>query len=175
MTQILVAYASKHGATAEIAGAIARELELHGFQVDCREAGDVPSLEGYSAVVLGSAMYMGRWQGHARHFLHRHGDALKALPWWAFSSGPVGEPKPEDPSDARWLEPARTMAKAQALGVRAHVVFGGRVPTQPHNFVERAMTKNTPPQFADRRDWDEIADWANSIAHQLDESVVTAT
>jgi menaquinone-dependent protoporphyrinogen oxidase len=59
------------------------------------------------------------------------------------------------------------MAKVERLGARAHVVFGGRVATQPHNFVERAMAKNTPAQYADRRDWDQITGWADDIAAQI--------
>ena len=35
-------------------------------------------------------------------------------------------------------------------------MFGGRVPTDPGNFVERAMLKNTPPERRDARDWPAI-------------------
>ncbi|HUO71755.1 MAG TPA: flavodoxin domain-containing protein [Solirubrobacteraceae bacterium] len=167
MTRVLVAYASKNGSTAEIADAIARELGRQGYEVDCQEAGAVRALEPYGAVVLGSAVYMKRWQGSARGFVRRHRRALEAMPWWVFSSGPVGETKPDDTKAAAWLEPPKTMATIEALGVREHVVFGGRVPAEPHNFVERAMVKNTPPEFADLRDWDEIAAWAAKIAAEL--------
>jgi menaquinone-dependent protoporphyrinogen oxidase len=167
MTRVLVAYASKHGSTAEIAEAVAEELRRHGFSADCLEAGDVRTLEPYGAVVLGSAVYMKRWQGSARRFLRRHRDTLRSVPWWVFSSGPVGEPKPEDPKTAEWLEPPKVVAEVESLGAREHVVFGGRVPVDPHNFVERAMAKNTPPEFADRRDWSEIAGWAAGVAAQL--------
>jgi menaquinone-dependent protoporphyrinogen oxidase len=123
--------------------------------------------------VLGSAVYARRWQPSARHFLRRHRRALATLALWVFSSGPVGEPKPDDPKATSWLEPPRIMASVEALGAREHVVFGGRVPLAPHNFVERAMVKNTAPGFADRRDWDEIASWATSIALQLQDVPVT--
>jgi menaquinone-dependent protoporphyrinogen oxidase len=59
------------------------------------------------------------------------------------------------------------VAKVERLGARGHVVFGGRVPLEPHNFIERAMVKNTPAEFADRRDWEEISRWAAEIARQL--------
>jgi menaquinone-dependent protoporphyrinogen oxidase len=167
MTRVLVAYASKHGSTGEIAEAIAEELRRHGVEADCLEAGGVRQLESYSAVVLGSAVYMKRWQGSARRFLRHHRRALGSMPFWVFSSGPVGEPKPEDPQTAEWLEPSKVMAEVERLGAREHVVFGGRVPADPHNFVERAMAKNTRPEFADRRNWDEITGWAAGIAVQL--------
>ena len=169
MQRVLVAYASKNGSPAEIAEAIARELRGHELEVDCREAGSVRDLEPYGAVILGSAVYMKRWRRSAQRFLHRHREALAGLAWWVFSSGPVGEPKPDDAKAAEWHEPPKIVAEAERLGVREHVVFGGRVPVEPHNFVERAMTRNTPPEFADRRDWDEIAGWAAAIARHLTE------
>lgn len=165
--RVLVAYASKNGSTAEIAEKIAGELRIDGLEVDCVEAGKVRRLDAYNAVVLGSAVYVKRWRSSARRFLPRHGKALSALPWWVFSSGPVGEPKPGDDRANAWLEPPKTMAKVERLGARAHVVFGGRVAAKSHNFIERAMAKNTPAQFADRRDWDQIAGWADEIAAQL--------
>ena len=166
----LVAYASKNGSTAEIAQAIAEELRTHGLEADCREAGEVRDLGPYDAVVLGSAVYAKRWRSSARRFLGRHGGALSAMRWWVFSSGPVGEPKPEDEAKAaEWLEPPKIIAKVERLGAREHVVFGGRVPTEPHNFIERAMVKNTPKEVADRRDWEEIRRWAAGIASELGE------
>ena len=72
MTNVLVAYASKYGATAELAEAIAERLRESGLQADCREADGVKSLDPYDAVVLGSAVYMARWRGGARKFLRRH-------------------------------------------------------------------------------------------------------
>ncbi len=165
--RVLVAYASKNGSTAEIAERIAGELARTGADVDCVEAGTVGSLGGYDAVVLGSAVYTKRWRPSARRFVRRHRRALAGLPWWVFSSGPVGEPKPDDPRATAWLEPPRTIARVERLGARAHVVFGGRLPLQPRNFVERAMARSTPAPFADRRDWDEIVAWAAGVAAEL--------
>lgn len=163
--RVLVAYASRHGSTAAIAEAITFELRRCGMDVDCRAAGDVRDVGGYDAVVLGSAIYAGRWRREARHLLHDQEDALGRVPFWIFSTGPVGEPTSS--SDA-WVEPRKVLAAAEALGVRDHFVFGGRIPQDPVNFVERAMLRNTPPQFADLRDWDEIRRRAREIAVVLE-------
>jgi menaquinone-dependent protoporphyrinogen oxidase len=165
--RVLVAYASKNGSTTEIAEKIAGELRVDGLEVDCVEAGKVRELKPYDAVVLGSAVYAKRWRSSARRFVPRHAKELSALPWWVFSSGPVGEPKPGDERANSWLEPAKTVAKVERLGARAHVVFGGRVSTNPRNFVERSMAKKTPTEYADSRDWDRITSWADDIASQL--------
>ncbi|MGA9856281.1 MAG: flavodoxin domain-containing protein [Solirubrobacteraceae bacterium] len=168
MTRVLVAYASKHGSTAEIAQAVAETLGEAGLSVDCVEAGAVGGIDAYDAVVLGSAVYMKRWQGDARHFLRTHGTELSQRPFWVFSSGPIGDPAHDNPS---WEEPRRTIEKAEALGVREHVIFGGRIPTDPHGPAQRGMVKNTPAEYRDRRDWDEIRGWASRIAAELTAAV----
>ena len=82
-----------------------------------------------------------------------------------FSSGPVGDPSSE--ADPSWLEPPKIIEQVVRLGAREHVVFGGRLPVNPRGPMEHAMVKNTPPEYHDRRDWDEIRAWAAGIASQL--------
>jgi len=164
MARVLVAYASKRGSTTEIAEAIAESLRESGHAADCVEAGMAAELDGYDAVVLGSAVYMRRWRGDARHFLRKHRRALERMPWWVFSSGPTGDPAKDN---AAWTEPAHTMHKVEQLGAREHVVFGGSVPREPHGRIEQAMVENTPEEWRDRRDWDEIRAWARGIAGRL--------
>lgn len=163
MSHVLVTYGTKHGATAEIAEAIAGVLREQGHETDCLVAGEVGSVDDYDAVVLGSAVYMKRWRSDARRLLKRQSKALAARPLWIFSSGPCGD-KP-DPS---WSEPRSMVARATRLGAREHVVFGGRLPLEPRNFMERAMVESCPPENRDLRDWDEIRGWAAGIARTLD-------
>jgi menaquinone-dependent protoporphyrinogen oxidase len=164
---VLVAYASKHGSTAEIAEAIAGTLGETGLDVECREASDVKSLDRYDAVVLGSAVYLKRWRGSAKRFLRKHADALATMPFWVFSSGPVGDPA-EDAEASEWLEPPRIVERVEGLGARQHVVLGGRAP------VGSRTEKCTPEEFRDRRDWDQIRAWAQSIAAELRASAPVA-
>ena len=56
MSRVLVAYATKHGATAEIAEAIADELRHAGHEADCLGAGEVTGLDSYDAAIIGSAV-----------------------------------------------------------------------------------------------------------------------
>lgn len=161
---ILVAYASKRGSTAEIAETIAATLRREGLGVCLERAENVQSLDPYDAVVLGSAVYMKRWRGDARHFLKKHRKALKQTPFWVFSSGPVGDPAKDKPE---WVEPPQIAHKVEELGGREHVVFGGCLPAEPQGFVEKAMVKGTPKELRDRRDWTEIREWAHAIANAL--------
>jgi len=153
MTRVLVAYGSKHGSTAEIAEAITATLRDTGLYADCRPAGRVDDLDGYDAVILGSAVYIRRWRREARKFLRHHARALAERPFWVFSSGPVGDPAKDNPA---WNEPPRTIAEAERLGAREHVVFGGT-----------SATLKVPDEFRDRRDWEEIRAWARRIAAEL--------
>jgi menaquinone-dependent protoporphyrinogen oxidase len=170
MSHVLVAYASKHGATTEIAEAVAAELRQAGHEVDCLSAERVSSIDAYDAAVIGSAVYMKRWLPEARRLLKRHAKELADRPFWVFSSGPFGE-KP-DPS---WSEPPRTIKRAEDLGVRDHVVFGGRLPLEPSNFMERAMVRDCPPDKRDLRDWDAIRAWVAEIGMELSASVTSHT
>ena len=74
----LVAYASKAGSTAEVAAVIARKLADAGLAVDLRRAGNVRSVDGYRAVIVGSAIRAGQWLGDASGFVKTHREALAA-------------------------------------------------------------------------------------------------
>lgn len=167
----LVAYASRRGSTAEIAEAISGALRREGISVDCVAAEEVKSIDPYDAVVLGSAVYVKRWRGDAKHFLRKHRRALAQRPFWVFGSGPAGDPAEDRPE---WAEPTSVVEKVEKLGGRGHVVFGGRLPVAPRGPIEKAMVQNAPAEYRDRRDWDEIRIWAVSIADELKTAAAAA-
>ena len=76
MTRVLVAFATRHGSTKEVADVIAATLDAEGIAVDVMPAGHVGHLHGYDGVVLGGALYTGRLHKDARRFLARHADEL---------------------------------------------------------------------------------------------------
>src|SRR5258705_13857553 len=92
--KVLVAAASRHGATQEIAEAIGRTLNGEGVHAEVAANVDASDPAGYDAVVLGSAVYMGHWLEAATKFVEAHGTALSARPTWLFSPGPIGDPPP---------------------------------------------------------------------------------
>ena len=59
--KVLVAFASRHGSTREIAEGIAQELRASGHSVAVRPVDAVQGIERYEAAVIGGAVYMGDW------------------------------------------------------------------------------------------------------------------
>jgi menaquinone-dependent protoporphyrinogen oxidase len=156
----LVAYGSKHGATAEIAERVGAMLGEAGIDADVRAAGDVSGLDGYDAIVLGSAVYAMRWRRDARKLLRRVLREKRDL--WMFSSGWIGKP----PEDLGKLVSPRIRDAAREHA-HDHAIFGGRYPLEPSNFVERAMVEKAAEEERDSRDWPAIEEWARGIAAAL--------
>lgn len=167
--RILVAYGSKHGATAEIAEAIGAALSRAGFDVDVERGRRVGSLEPYRAVVLGSAVYAGRWRPEALRLLRR--SELRDHDVWVFSSGPVGADARDPVAAERFTRPPLVQRLADTAGAHDHAVFGGMV-ADDAGFIRSKMARGMPPELRDRRDWDEIAAWAESIATALTDAPV---
>jgi len=162
--RVLVTYASKHGATAEIAATVAEKLREYDLEVDCVPVSRVSSLQDYRAVVIGSALYFNRWRGDAARFVRHHAAELSQTPFWTFSSGPVGENGP----DSHQLEPRRLVDTIERLHARGHIVFGGSVAEAQHGPLARVLVRKIPNAYRDRRDWAEIRTWAAGIAEGLD-------
>ena len=65
--KILVAYASKYGATAEIAEKISTVLNEAGLSTSVSSVKEVRGLASYDAVILGSAVYIGQCCSVTKH------------------------------------------------------------------------------------------------------------
>jgi menaquinone-dependent protoporphyrinogen oxidase len=159
--KVLVTAASRYGATSEIAEAVGDVLRKHGLDTTVAQPERVDDIEAYDAVVLGSAVYAGRWLKPASALVDRFGDALAARPVWLFSSGPVGDPpKPEeDPVDV-----AGILATTRARG---HQVFAGRIVKRQLRFADRAIVAALRVAEGDFRNWADIEGWAARIADTL--------
>ena len=159
--RILVATATKMGSTAEIGAAIAERLRSAGFVVDQQATGDVRSVEPYSAIVLGSAVYMMRWRGEAISFLSRFERELGERDVWLFQSGPLDRSAEEKTIPL----PRKVGARLSRIGFRGHATFGGMIdPEHADGFVARSMAKKGKQDF---RDFERIRAWGDLIASQL--------
>jgi menaquinone-dependent protoporphyrinogen oxidase len=160
--KVLVAAASRYGATAEIARAIGEVLGERGLDVTVAASEQVDGVAGYDAVVLGSAVYAGRWLKPARELVDRAGSELATRPVWLFSSGPIGEPPKPDEGHA--VDLGDVLA---TTGAREHRLFAGKLVRKGLSFGERAMVVAFRAPDGDFRDWAAITRWAATIASTL--------
>jgi menaquinone-dependent protoporphyrinogen oxidase len=159
---ILIAVASKHGSTREIAEAIAGELRAEHLAVELYDVREVSDVSGYDAVILGSAVYAGSWLPEAREFAEHHRATLANLPVWVFSSGPIG-PSAEQPRE----DPKRLAGALGDVAVREHRVFVGKLDKHNLGLLERVIAQVVRAPDGDFREWDGIRAWAREIAHTL--------
>ena len=164
---VLIAVASRHEATEKIAEKLGETIHASGFAVDVvrltdpPKSGCRPDPADYDAVVLGSAVYLGRWLAPARKFLAENKETLTAQPVWTFSSGPIGQ---NHVGDADAVAVSQISAEIAPIDSR---VFGGKLDHDELGWGERALVKLIRAGDEDNRDWDAISTWAEGIAAEL--------
>ncbi len=173
--RVLVVHASQFGSTRGIADRIATVLAGFGLEVTERAATDPAPIQGFDAVVIGSAVHGGHWLDDATRFVYRHDAALRAMPVWLFSSGPLGDRAVASPQpDPKEVGTFRAM-----LNPRGHEVFAGAFDRETADFdgsglIERTIVRRFLPD-GDWRDWDAIDAWAAGIAVDVLHPVVAPT
>ena len=161
--QILVAYATKYGATAEITEKIGQVLRQAGLPTDVLPVDRVSDLTPYEAVVLGSAVYIGKWRKEAVKFLQANEIMLAERQVWLFSSGPTGEGDAVELTEG-WRFPKALQPIADRIRPRDIAIFHGDVNIEKLNFIDKWMAKNVEVPVGDFRNWDAITSWATDIA-----------
>jgi menaquinone-dependent protoporphyrinogen oxidase len=157
--RILVAYASKKGSTREVAEAIAARLEADGLRTVLQPAGEPVDLGTFDAVVLGGALYAGRWHRDARRFLRRHRRVLQTIPLAIYAMGP--STTADDAMAASLAQLERALGRVSGVTPVAISIFGGVIDPARLRFPFNRM----PP--TDARDWGAIAAWADEVAEHV--------
>jgi menaquinone-dependent protoporphyrinogen oxidase len=161
----LVAVSSKHGATDEIGRSITGIMQAHGIEVDVIEPERVTRVDVYDAVVIGSALYLGRWLSPARDLVQREADDLRGRQVWLFASGPVtGVDDPADSAQGRHL--------LELIAGREFRLFAGLLDHDRLGILERTIVRAIGSPWGDYRQWQEIEDWASSIAGSIRDTLV---
>jgi menaquinone-dependent protoporphyrinogen oxidase len=171
---VLVAFATRHGATAGIAEHIASALRRSGLGAEALAVKAVHDVRAYDAVILGGAAYLSHWHEDAADFARSYRVALRERPVWLFSSGPLGmDPADEDGADVlqtcRPEEFRELSALVHARGTK--VFFGAHDGDRPVTVGERLFSllpaARAGPPSGDVRDWPAIDTWAEEIAAAL--------
>ena len=159
--RVLVAAASRHESTVEIAAQIGRVLTAAGLEVDLRHAGAVPEVAGYDAAVVGSAVYFGRWMRAAYDLVGRNEAALRRMPLWLFSVGALVDDAPAAPA------PPLVAELVARTGARGHRAFRGVLAAERLAWHERLAVSLVRARYGDFRDWTAVREWAGTIALAL--------
>jgi menaquinone-dependent protoporphyrinogen oxidase len=166
MMRILVSFGSKRGGTAGLAAMIGDALTEVGCDAVVSPAKDVGDLGGVDAVIVAGALYAYRWHRDARRFVRRNATALRELPVWLVSSGPL-----DGSAEERDIPPTAQVEKlARRIGARGHVTFGGRLEPDAKGFPASAMAKKTA---GDWRSPAHVRSWVATVVGELQRPGIT--
>lgn len=158
--RVLLATASTYGSTKEIADAVSEELRAAAHHVTMHSAEHAGSLEYYDAVVLGSAVYIGRVLTPGRQFAARLAKEFAPKPVWVFASGLKNvTPYP--------LEAPFTTPKEPPYYAGRYTTFGGFVERDKLSLAERSLIGFVGASQHDERDFDLIRAWAQAVAEEM--------
>jgi len=158
--RVLVTWGSKRGGTEGIGRMIGEALQERGLEVVALPADRVGGLGGFEAVIVGGALYAGRWPAAARRFVNRRVAELRKVPVWFFSSGPL-----DDSADRAEIPATPQVAVlAERVGALGHATFGGRLSPDAKGFPASAMAKE---KSGDWRNSERIRAWAAQLAESL--------
>lgn len=154
----MVVWASRHGATKEVADVVREELSNGGHEVALKEASEVTTLDNYEGVVLGSAVYLTQWVDTMRRFVSKFSKQLREKHLWAFSVGLSGVP------GGNVVDPVRVGPVLLRINPIDETTFAGRLEPRELSLRERSVARLGGAQEGDYRDWDEIRRWSRSVS-----------
>ena len=162
--RVLVVYASKAGSTAEVAGAIGKRLADTGLAVDVRRARNVRSVDGYAAVIVGSAIRAGQWLSEASGFVKTHREALAARKTAYFTlCMTLQQDTPEHREKvAAYLKPVREILEPDRIEF-----FAGKMDYRKLALAPRLIVKRMKVPEGDFRNWDAIGAWADALCNEM--------
>lgn len=159
--RVLVTYATGRGSTVGVAEKIGKTLGDRGFEVDVKPAKDRPPVEGYDALVMGSAVNGGKWLPEAADFARSIANRASAIPTALFCVHIMNTGDDEKSRERRlaYLDDIRPLVKPVD---EAFFAGTAQLESQPWiaRFIYRAF--KIGPE-GDARDWDAIRGWAEKV------------
>ncbi len=165
--KVLIAYATRHGNTAEAAEHIAKVVRGKGLEVEVKQAAVVDSLDGYKAVILGTPVKGDKLMPDALAFAERFRAELDSLPTAIFGlSMLLCEPTEENKKRViSILNQLRFEMRPIGMGV-----FGGVRDPKTLPFVLKWTAKTSKIPTGDFRDWEAMKEWAERVATLIKEN-----
>ena len=158
--RILVTYASKYGSTGGVADAIGKELCSRGAAADVALIKDAGNVGSYQGVVIGSAIYMGKWMPEAVDFLKKNREILRQVPV-AYFLVCMTMAQPTEKNRAEVLSYTDPVLKAvpeiKPVGIGT---FAGALDYNNLSWLYKKILKAKGSPEGDFRDWNAIRAWA---------------
>lgn len=159
--KILIVYASKAGSTAEIAARIGQRIAKNNTAVDVLPVGKAGDLDGYSAVIVGSAIRTGSVLPEALAFIEKNQAALAQIPFHVFVACMTlnEDTEANRKTVSAYLDPVRALVKPASEGLFAGVMNLNKLP-----LFEKLLIRMMKAPQGDFRKWDLIDAWAGNLA-----------
>lgn len=158
--RVLVTYASRYGSTGGVADAIGKELCGQGLAADVALIKNAGDLGLYQGVVVGSAIYMGKWMPEATNFVKENRDILGRLPV-AYFLVCITLAQPTEKNRAKvlsFMEPImKAVPEIRPLGIGT---FAGALNYKNLSWLNKQILKSKGAPEGDFRDWNSIRTWA---------------
>lgn len=161
--RILITYATYAGSTVEVAAAIGETLGARGFSVDVRPVQDQPPIDGYQAVLIGSAIHHAHWLPAAVDFVTANQAALQRIPVALFCVHIQNTGNDEASRQRRiaYLDEVRPLLRSNAEGF-----FAGRFDRRGAALLLPGWLARLVPNI-DLRNWETIRAWATNLSPLL--------
>jgi menaquinone-dependent protoporphyrinogen oxidase len=158
--KVLVIYASKYGSTGGVADAIGKELCSKDVATDVvliKNSGNVGSYQG---VVIGSAIYKGKWMSEAADFVKKNRDILRSVPVAYFLvCMTLAQPTEKKRTEVlSYMDPIlKAVPEIRPVGIGT---FAGALDYNNLSWLNAKILKSKGSPEGDFRDWNAIRAWA---------------
>ncbi len=158
--KVLVTYASKYGSTGGVADAIAKELCARGISADVSLIRNARNIGSYQGVVVGSAIYMGKWMSEAVDFVKKNRETLRRMPVAYFLvcmtlARPTGKSRAEV---LAYMDPLlKDVPEIKPVGLGT---FAGAMHYSNLSWINKKILESKGTPEGDYRDWNAIRSWA---------------
>lgn len=171
-TQVLIAYCTRSGSTAEVAEAIGQTVRDAGLVVEVKPIAEVDSIAPGTQVVLGTAIYVGHFPKEFHQFLIRFEPELAKVRPWVFVLGPTEKDRKQ--FAAAEEQARKELNKHVSLRPADMRVLGGKFdPAHLKLAFPMSLIMKVPGNpmrklpATDIRDWEWIHRWAGAIAETI--------
>jgi menaquinone-dependent protoporphyrinogen oxidase len=171
----LVAFGTRYGSTEKVATEIAAALSSNGVDTEVLDlrSRKKETVSSYQLIVIGSGIMAGQWSKEAQQFLDENRDTLKGKKVALFAC--CGDVEFKKERAGEWKRKYVTDVGAKyGIDPISTALFGGILDFDKYGFMVKAIMRSAKKTIEERgadpgkpydfRNWEEIRDWARSLA-----------